>query len=435
MSLSRLPATSPGRPSRRSFLRSGLRAGVGLASGLALAERATPWPVEEDLRITDVRVVRTRPRNPFPRYEPAPGSYWATRQAARPIEAHPEYTGKRGPGSKWMPDRALGAVIVEISTDKGLKGYGRGGSAAGPFVEPALKKLLVGKNPLDIEKLWDVMWRATLFYGRAGAVVHAISAADLALWDLAGKAFGVPVYKLLGGRTWERVPCYATGNDVEQSLEFGYTKVKLALQHGPEDGREGLKKNVEHVKRTRELVGPDGEIMIDCWMALTEAYTIQLAEELEPYRVYWLEEVLMPDEYEGFGRLTSRISSTFLATGEHEYTRYGFGRLAHYNAGDIWQPDINWCGGLSEMRKIGAMALEKGVPLIPHAGGFVECIHYLATHPQRTWAETTIPAPGGPAQVYEMFEEQRHISRGPEGVYIQPSEEPGFGWDIEVASA
>ena len=289
--------------SRRSILQQGLRAGMGLATTVAARKVANaapaPWPVEEGLTIIDVRLVKTRPKNSFPQYDPTPGSYWATREAARPIEMHPEYTGKRGPGSKWMPDRSLGGVTVEISTNKGLKGYGRGGSAAGPFVEPALKKLLIGKNPLDTEKLWDVMWRATLFYGRAGAVVHAISGVDLALWDLAGKAFGVPVYKLLGGRTWERVPCYATGNDVEQSLEFGYKKVKLALQYGPADGRDGLKKNVEHVKRTRELLGPDGELMIDCWMALTEGYTIQLAEALEPYRVYWLEEVLMPDGVRG----------------------------------------------------------------------------------------------------------------------------------------
>ena len=85
------------------------------------------------------------------------------------------------------------------------------------------------------------------------------------------------------------------------------------------------------------------------------------------------------------------------------------------------------------MKKIGAMALEQGIPVIPHAGGATDCIHYLAAQPQMTWAETTIPAPGGPPEVYEMFAEQRLMSRGPEGVYIQPPEEPGFGWNIEVA--
>ena len=277
------------------------------------------------------------------------------------------------------------------------------------------------------------MWRATLFYGRAGAVVHAISGVDLALWDIVGKAWGVPVYKLLGGRTWDRVPAYATGNDVEQSVEFGFRKIKLALPHGPADGREGLKKNTALVKRAREALGPDGEIMIDCWMALSEDYTIQLAEALEAYRVYWLEEVLPPDEYEGFARLRSRIKSTFLATGEHEYTRYGFRRLLNHDSVDIWQPDINWCGGMTELRRIGAMALANNVRLIPHAGGATDAVHYLATLPQLSWAEATIPAPGGPDEAYELFAEQRRMTHGPEGIYIQPSEEPGFGWDFDVA--
>jgi L-rhamnonate dehydratase len=419
---------------RRGFLKSSLAALAGLAAGAGSAPSA-PWPVEDGLAITDVRLVRTRPRNPLPRYEPVPGSYWANREAARPITIYPEYTGRRGPGSTWMPEPgALDAFTVEVSTNKGLKGYGRGGHGGGPVVEGNLRKLLVGKNPLDIERLWDVMWRATLFYGRAGAAVHGISGVDLALWDLAGKAFGVPVYKLLGGRTWERVPAYATGNDIEQSLEFGYTKVKLALQHGPGQGREGLKKNAAQVKRTRELIGPDGHIMIDCWMALDEVYTLQLAEAVAPYDVHWLEEVLQPDEYEGFARLNTQLTSTLLATGEHEYTRHGFGRLLHYKAVDIWQPEIMYCGGMSEMRRIGTMAQAHGIPLIPHAGGGQETIHYLATLPQTTWAETTIPAPGGPDRVYKMFEEQRLVSRGPEGIYFQPSEEPGFGWDFDVAN-
>ena len=208
----------------------------------------------------------------------------------------------------------------------------------------------------------------------------------------------------------------------------------MALQHGPGQGREGLKKNVEHVKRTRELIGPDGEIMIDCWMALDEVYTLQLAEAIAPYRVHWLEEVLQPDEYEGFARLNEQLKTTLLATGEHEYTRHGFGRLLHYKAVDIWQPEIMYCGGMSEMRRIGMMAQAHGIPLIPHAGGGQETIHYLATLPQTTWAETTLPPPGGPDRVYRMFEEQRLITRGPEGIYIQPSEQPGFGWDFDVAA-
>ena len=107
-------------PSRRSFLLGGLQAGFAAASGESLW--SAPWPVDDGLRVIDVRVVRTRPRNPYPKYEPAPGSYWATREAARPIEVHREYTGKRGPGSKWMPDRLLGAATVEVSNEQRTQG-------------------------------------------------------------------------------------------------------------------------------------------------------------------------------------------------------------------------------------------------------------------------------------------------------------------------
>ncbi len=412
---------------RRNFLQSAIAA--------LAAHPISATPAESDIRITSVRLVKTRPKQPLPNYTPHPGSYWVNREAARPISIYPEYTGRRGPGSKWMPDPAgpMGGFTVEIATNKGLKGYGRGGNGGGPVITGHLAKLLTGENPLNIERLWDVMWRATLFYGRAGTAVHAMSGIDLALWDLAGKIRGVPVYELLGGRTWQRVPAYATGNDIEQSVQFGFKKVKLALPNGPGQGKEGLKKNVDLVKRTRELLGPDGYIMIDCWMALSEPYTVELAEAVAPYKVYWLEEVLQPDDYAGFGRLNEQIKSTFLATGEHEYTRFGFQRLLHYKAVDIWQPEIYWCGGMTEMRHIGSLALANGVPLYPHAGGSPECIHYLASYPAVTWAEMTIPPPGGPDSVYKMFEEQRNITRGTEGIYIAPSDKPGFGFEIEVS--
>jgi len=388
-----------------------------------------------DLTITSVRLVKTRRKRPLPAYSPVPGSYWVNREAARPITIYPGYTGRRAAGSKWAPDPGSPAsgFTVEIGTNKGLKGYGVGNMGGGPFVEGHLAKLLVGQNPLNIERLWDIMWRSTLNYGRAGAVVHAISGVDLALWDLVGKAWGQPVYKLLGGETWPRIPAYATGNDVEQALKFGYKKFKLAVQHGPGDGRDGLKKNAEHVKRTRELVGADSEIMLDCWMALDESYTIELAEAVAPYRVYWMEECLPPDEYEGFSRLNALIKSTFLATGEHEYTRYGFRRLLHYNAVDIWQPEIDACGGMTELRRIGAMAIGHGIPLIPHGGGGNPALHYLISAPQLAWGETSLPPPGGPEIVYKSWEEDHNVTRGPEGIYVRPSAEPGLGWKFQVS--
>jgi L-rhamnonate dehydratase len=292
---------------------------------------------------------------------------------------------------------------------------------------------LLNKDPFDVELLWDQMWRSTMSYGRMGAVVHAISGADLAIWDIIGKALGQPVYKLLGGETKQRIPSYCTGNDVEQHLKFGFKRVKLAIPHGPADGREGMRKNLELVKRTRDMVGPDGDIMLDCWMSWTERYTLEMADLVAPYRVYWMEECLQPHDYDGFGRLNAAIKSTRIATGEHEYTRYGFRYLLEHKAAQIWQPDIHWCGGLTELRRIGALAAAYDIPVIPHTGGVHDCVHWIMATPNAPWAELFMPSPGGPASVYKQWEEEYSITRGPEGIYTRPSDKPGFGMDWIVS--
>ena len=279
--------------------------------------------------------MKTRPKRPVPSYAPTPGSWSTGRvEVANPVSIYPKYKPMR---SLFMPDAGgVSSFTVEITTDKGIKGYGRGGPGGGPIIEGHLTKLLMDENALDIEKLWDLLWRATMFYGRKGVVVNAISGVDLALWDIAGKAWGLPVYRLLGGETKPRIPSYCTGNDIEQHVEFGYTKLKLALPYGPADGREGIRKNVELVKRARAAVGRDGEVMMDCWMALTERYTLELCEAFEPYRVYWMEECLPPGDYAGFGRLREQIKSTRIVTGEHVYTRYGFrGTVEAPRGGDL----------------------------------------------------------------------------------------------------
>jgi len=314
-----------------------------------------------------------------------------------------------------------------------LKGYGAGGAGGGAVIEQHLVKLLVGQNPFNIERIWDILYRSTMPYGQAGIAINAISGIDLALWDLVGKALSVPVYQLLGGDTKGRIPAYCTGNDIEQHLKFGYKRVKLAMAYGPADGREGQKKNVDLVKRTRELVGPDGDIMLDCYMAWNEQYTIEMAAMVEPYRVYWMEECLQPRDYEGFGRLRAAIKSTRIATGEHEYTRYAFRQLLDHRGAAIWQPDVHWCGGLTELRRIAALAAAYDIPVIPHGGGAFDSIHFILATPNSPWAEMFMPAPGGPDVIYKRFEEDNHITRGPEGIYARPSDRPGLGWDIEVS--
>jgi len=412
---------------RRSFLAS--------APALAMPAQIPPALADEKnrMKITGVRLVKTRPRNQPPEYTPAAGS-WSTQgvEVANPMSIYPEYKATR---SLFFPDPGkVPSFTVEVRTDRGITGYGNGGPGGGTVVVEHLSKLLMNEDPFNVERIWDVCWRSTLHYGRMGVTMNAISGVDLAIWDIIGKALNMPVYKLIGGEVKPRVPAYCTGNDIEQHVDYGFTKLKLAIAHGPADGREGMKKNLELVKRGRQAVGPDGEIMLDCWMAWTERYTIEMADMLAPYRVYWMEEVLPPYDYAGFGRLNTALKSTRIATGEHEYGRYGFRYLLEHNSASIWQPDLNWCGGLTELRRIGALAAAYDLPVIPHGGGLNGAIHWIIANVNAPWAELFMPAPGGPKEVYRIWEEQYQITRGPEGVYTRPSEQPGFGWDIEVVS-
>jgi L-rhamnonate dehydratase len=343
----------------------------------AMAAAPAQAPVQKSgMKIASVRLVRTRARRPLPRFTPSPGS-WSTQgvEVANPMSIYPKYKPTR---SLFFPDPgALGGFTVEILTDKGVKGYGSGGPGGGAVVEGNLRKLLLGEDPFDIEKLWDMMWRATMHYGRAGVAINGISGVDLALWDLIGNALDMPVYKLLGGATKDRIPAYCTGNDIEQHVEFGFKRLKLAMPHGPADGREGMRKNAAVVERARKALGPDGDIMLDCWMAWTERYTLEMAAMLAPLRVYWMEECLQPHDYEGFGRLNAEIKSTRIATGEHEYTRYGFRQLLEHRSAAIWQPDMHWCGGLTELRRIGALAAAYDIPVIPHGSGGQDSVHFV----------------------------------------------------------
>ncbi|MGE3818157.1 MAG: enolase C-terminal domain-like protein [Isosphaeraceae bacterium] len=427
---------------RRSFLQSAAATGL---SSLAATRPAQGWALEEKsrfpapaplsfrdeksgLKITKIQAVRLVPTRPLPEYQPTPGS-WNTKdvEIANPLSIYPRFKPRR---SLFYADD-LGPETVVVETDGGITGYGHGGPGGSFFVDRHMPKLLVGEDPFQVERLWDLMWRGTLYYGRKGAVVHAISAVDVALWDIVGKALKTPVHRLLGSSGRESVPCYCTGNNLEQATAFGFKKIKLALPHGPADGEAGLEKNERLVEDARRQMGPDGEIMLDCWMALTESYTEALAERLRPYRVYWMEECLPPDDYSGMRRLNQTIQSTKMATGEHEATRFGFELLADYKAADIWQPDMQWCGGLTELRWIDALARSVGVPVIPHGGWRGGAAHFVFANTNTPWCEMFLPWPGGPPEVYQRFEEENQITRGPEGISMRPPDRPGFGFELK----
>jgi L-rhamnonate dehydratase len=335
------------------------------------------------MKISEVKVFVTGPRKSETKEVPTYRHSWLVEtEIANPMSIHEEYRPKR---SLWLP--SWGRVIVQVIADDGTYGLGEsaGGNATAEIIVRHLKQFLIGKNPFEVERLWDIMFRASLPYGRKGAPIMAISAVDFALWDLISKKRGEPLYQSLGGLAKDSIQAYLTGNSIEETKGLGFMGHKLAMPFGPASGRKGMDGNVALVKESREQIGWDAELMLDCYMAWDVEYTIRIAELIEPYRVKWIEETLPPDDYVGYGILRKSITSSAIATGEHEYTRYGFQALLDARGAGILQPDIAWCGGLTEAKKICALASAQAIPVIPHAGGLQPwAIHLL-------FAEVGIP--------------------------------------------
>jgi L-rhamnonate dehydratase len=314
-----------------------------------------------------------------------------------------------------------GAILVQIRTKDGITGYGMGGggTAACHIIDTHLSKLLIGADATNIELLWDQLFASSSFYGRRGLAVQAMSGIDLALWDIAGKRAGRPVYKLLGQHR-DRVPGYYTGNDVEHGLKLGFHAVKLANFADSRAGRDGMRKNVQHILEARQRVGKDSMLMLDALCAWDVPYTLDLAERVAETRLYFIEEPLLPDDVDGYARLCKEIRSTRIASGEHEATIYGFRELLRNHAAHILQPDLTWSGGLTDARRVSAAAESAGIPLIPHRGGSVYGMTLLLTTRTASLAESFGTGDSG-NEIMELL-----TPRLVDGHYLAPSG-PGFG--------
>ena len=271
-------------------------------------------------------------------------------------------------------------LLVEIFTDSGLVGIGN--AALSPMVTKQLidiylKSLLIGADPWDIEYLWQQMYRRTLAFGRKGVALTAISAVDIALWDLLGKDAKQPVFKLLGGRTKEHIPVYASRlyampipelrAEAQRYKDEGYKMMKLRFGWGPLDGAAGMQKNIELVRNVRDVIGYDLDLMTDAYMGWTLDYAKRMLPLLEPFQLRWLEEAVIPDDTRGYKELKS-YGRVPIAGGEHEFTIFGFRELLENNALDVIQFDTNRVGGISQARKISALAESFQIPVTPHAG-------------------------------------------------------------------
>jgi L-rhamnonate dehydratase len=307
-------------------------------------------------------------------------------------------------------DGTQDAFVVRVHTDEGLVGIGEADTSpyvartivempSSHAVARGLGELLIGQDPSRIGELWDRMYRGSYHYGRAGAALHVMSAIDIALWDIAGQAAGLPVCELLGGRRREAMPVYASEVMPETAAEVraiarravadGYRALKLGW--GPLGA--SLDADVELVAAAREELGPDRTLMIDGGMAYSVKRAIQLLRELRPFDVYWLEEPLLADDYDGYRRLSDAVPVR-IAAGEADSGLRPYRALVELGHVDVLQPDLARCGGFTVARQIAEMAAASGTEVVPHCfstGILVAAsLHFTAAISGATFSEFSV---------------------------------------------
>ena len=368
---------------------------------------------------------------------PFDGEFWEER-LIRPVDLYPSF---RAQGPEVLPKDSDGvyrieAYFVEIRTDEGVIGIG------GPIpreqaylIDVDLRRYLVGADPLANELIWDTLYRGSV-HGRKGVIMMAISAIDCALWDLKGRYFKTPVYRLLGGPTRTEIPAYASalgysiepGRAAERAREFvrqGYGATKWFFRHGPADGRDGMAKNSQLVSALRGAVGDDVDVMLDCWMSWDVPYTVAMAERLEEFEPRWLEEPVLPDKIESYAAIRRQVGIP-ISGGEHEYTRWGLKELMDAEAVDVLQPDIYWAGGITEMLKICALASTYDLPVVPHGHSTPATAHLIASQPPNLCPILEYLVKWN--EVHQFF---LKTPLKPQGGIVHVPDAPGLGMDLD----
>jgi len=357
-------------------------------------------------------------------YHDQDDGHWIDDHISTPMARYPEYRASR----RSFGINVLGTLVVEIEASDGTVGFAvtTGGELGAFIIERHLARFIEGACVTDIEKIWDQMYHATLFYGRKGIVLNTISGVDLALWDLLGKIRGEPVYQMLGGPVRDELQFYATGSRPDLAKEMGFVGGKMALHHSPAEGLEGFKKNLEELATMRSRVGDDFWLMLDCWMSLDLNYATRLAQAAHEYGLKWIEEALPPDDYWGYAELRRNVPrGMMVTTGEHEATRWGFRLLLEMGCCDIIQPDVGWCGGITELIKISALADAHNTLVVPH-GSSVYSYHFVITRHNSPFAEFLMMAPKAD-QVVPMFTPLLLDEPVPVNGRMKLPETPGFG--------
>lgn len=354
-----------------------------------------------------------------------------------PDRRPPAYRDAVYPDDAKPTTASLTQYYVRVRTRGGLEGlYGAVDKEALPVLLGPLRSLLLGQDALAIERLWDQMYRSNR-HSRASHYMMAISYLDNALWDLRGRCFGAPVYRLLGGPTQLPVEVYGSclGFAIEPELaarravqfaKDGFRRQKWFLGYGPGDGARGMDLNVQLVRALRDAVGEDIELMFDAYQGWDLQYALEWCRKVERHRPAWLEEAFPIADIESFARL-SRATAVPLATGEHLYNRWEVARFLEAGALHYIQADPEWCGGVSETLKIGHLCSVHGVKLVPHCHNIHGALHIVAS-------QSPALCPFG-EYLINYVPEKLHFIKDPPlttNGWVALSERPGFGIELDA---
>jgi len=419
---------------RRDFLHA-----IGSASAFAFLPAFTrdafaAAATLDDLVISDVEILKLSGT-----HELVPG---LNRQyQVNPLHLYNERRPKpfKDPPEGAKPERRpLTHYYVRIRTKGGVEGlYGAVDKEALPVLLGTLRPLVIGQNALAVERIWDQMYRSNR-HSRASHFMMAISYIDNALWDLRGRHFGAPVFRLLGGPTQLPVRVYGSclgfsidpplaGKRAAQLKKDGFIHQKWFLGYGPGDGARGMDLNVQLVKALREAVGEDVQIMFDAYQGWDLQYAIEWCRKVEQYRPYFVEEAVPMSDLESFIRL-SKATSIPIATGEHLYGRWEAEQFFKMDALQFIQADPEWCGGVSETVKVANIASVHGVKLLPHCHNVHAALHIVAS-------QSPSVCPFGEYLINHV-PEKLHFTKDPlitSNGLVQLSEKPGFGIELDAA--